>query len=70
MWFVSQFKEPISYNLTEIQCICKLDFGKVLWIGLYYETSFGSLTFIGSTMRMLVKKVMTRQANHLYKGTG
>ena len=26
---------PISSNLTEIQCICKLDFGKVLWNGQY-----------------------------------
>ena len=25
----------ISYNLTEIQCICELDLGKVLWNWLY-----------------------------------
>ena len=26
---------PISKNLTETQCICKLDYGKVLLNGLY-----------------------------------
>ena len=29
------FKSHISWNLTEIQCKCKLDPGKVLWNWLY-----------------------------------
>ena len=30
---------PISQNLTEIKCICKLDVGKVLWNWLYLVNS-------------------------------
>ena len=36
---------PISLNLTEFQCICKLDLGKVLWNGLsqnIWTLPFGS----------------------------
>ena len=31
---------PISQNLTEIQGICKLDIGKVLWNWLYANAIF------------------------------
>ena len=40
---------PISQNHTEFQCICKLDFGKVLWNWLYMHTKFKLCSYINDT---------------------
>ena len=60
---------PISSNLTEIQCICKLDFGKVLWNGLYviYVILLPFLVFLLGLYQFEISKYLVKYCILFYK---